>query len=101
MDSDVREKTDIFAETKIQEPKRYKVIFFNDDFTTKEFVVEVLMSIFHKSEAEAVDLMELVHTAGKAVVGVYTYDIALTRVEMTISLARKNGFPLRCEMSED
>lgn len=101
MDSDVREKTDIFAETKIQEPKRYKVIFFNDDYTTKDFVVDVLKKLYHKNEPEAILIMEQVHQKGSAVVGVYTYDIALTRVEMTISLARKNGFPLRCEMSED
>ena len=101
MDSDVREKTDIFAETKIQEPKRYKVIFFNDDYTTKDFVVDVLKKLYHKNESEAIFIMEQVNQKGSAVVGVYTYDIALTRVEMTISLARKNGFPLRCEMSED
>ena len=101
MDSDVREKTDIFAETKIQEPKRYKVIFFNDDYTTKDFVVDVLKKLYHKNESEAIFIMEQVHQKGSAVVGVYTYDIALTRVEMTISLARKNGFPLRCEMPED
>ena len=101
MASHVREKTDIFAETKIQEPKRYKVIFFNDDYTTKDFVVDVLKKLYHKNESEAILIMEQVHQKGSAVVGIYTYDIALTRVEMTISLARKNGFPLRCEMSED
>ena len=101
MDSDVREKTDIFAETKIQEPKRYKVIFFNDDYTTKDFVVDVLKKLYHKNESEAILIMEQVQQKGSAVVGVYTYDIALTRVEMTISLARKNGFPLRCEMYEE
>ena len=77
------------------------IVFCNDDYTTKDFVVDVLKKLYHKNESEAILIMEQVHQKGSAVVGIYTYDIALTRVEMTISLARKNGFPLRCEMSED
>ncbi len=85
----------------IKEPSMYKVIFYNDDFTTKEFVVEVLIVIFHKSEAEANSLMEKVHKTGSAVVGIYTYDIAQTRVQITLHNAREYGFPLRCEVEEE
>lgn len=78
-------------------PPDYKVVLFNDDYTTKEFVVQILERIFHKSGADAVSIMEKVHVSGSAVVGVYTYDIAMTRVQMTTESARSNGFPLRCE----
>lgn len=85
----------------IDEPAMFKVILYNDDFTTKEFVVEILVIIFHKSEAEANNLMETVHKKGSAVVGVYTYDIACTRAQMTMNSARVNGFPLRCEVVQE
>lgn len=88
------------TDTKILEPKRYQVVFLNDDYTTKEFVADVLQVIFHKSPEEALHLMELVHKTGAAVVGIYTYDIAHTRVNLTIKIAREHGFPLRCEMRE-
>ncbi len=78
-------------------PPDYKVTLYNDDYTTKDFVVDVLEQIFHKNESEAVSLMEKVHSSGSAVVGVYTFDIAETRAQLTVEAARKNGFPLRCE----
>lgn len=87
-------------ETEIQEPKDYKVIFINDDYTTMDFVVAMLVSVFHKSENEAVTLMETVHKSGSAVVGIYTYDIALTRKKIVVENARRNGFPLRVEVEE-
>ncbi len=80
------------------EPPECKVVIYNDDFTTKEFVVEILTQIFHKGESEAVTIMEAVHETGKGVVGIYTYDIAMTRANMATSRARKNGFPLRVEV---
>lgn len=82
----------------IQAPKDYRVIFFNDDYTTMEFVVQVLMSVFHKSADEAELLMRTVHKNGSAVVGVYTYDIAATRAMLTMKQAKAHGFPLRCEV---
>lgn len=88
------------TDTKILEPRHYQVVFLNDDYTTKEFVTDVLQVIFHKNTEEALQLMELVHKTGSAVVGTYTYDIALTRVNLTIKIAREHGFPLRCEMRE-
>lgn len=84
----------------VDEPKNYTVVLLNDDYTTKEFVVEILTGVFHKTPDEAVVLMETVHRQGKASVGKYPYDIAVTRVSLTTRLARKNGFPLRCELQE-
>ena len=80
------------------EPPECKVVIYNDDFTTKEFVVEILTQIFHKNEADAVNIMEQVHHSGSGLVGTYTYDIAMTRANMATSRARKNGFPLRVEV---
>lgn len=79
-------------------PPEKNVIFFNDDFTSMDFVVDVLVSVFNKSHEEAEDLMLEVHTNGSSIVGSYTYDIAVSRTNLTIHLARKNGFPLRVEV---
>lgn len=87
-------------QTKEKEPRMYHVIFFNDDFTTMEFVVHVLMLVFHKNEQEAYALMLKVHRSGSAVVGTYTHDIALTKKETAIQMARAEGFPLRIEVRE-
>ncbi len=86
------------VESEISKPLMFKVILLNDDFTTKDFVVEVLMSFFHKKEDEAYTLMETVHRKGSAVAGIYSYDIASTLVARVIKKSRENGFPLRCEM---
>ena len=85
-------------DTSIILPPDRKVVFYNDDFTTMEFVVDVLVSIFNKSHDEAEGLMRMVHEQGSSVVGVYTYDIAVSRTNLTIQAARKNGFPLRVEV---
>lgn len=91
-----REKT----KTKVQEPKKYKVIMHNDDFTTMEFVVDILTSIFHKNSQEAERLMLLVHNVGSAVVGTYPYDIAVSKVASAINRARSEGFPFRMSVEE-
>ncbi len=79
----------------LQEPRRYKVTIYNDDFTTMEFVVKILVCIFFKSEAEAEKLMLQVHHSDKAVVGIYSYDIAVSKVQKATQMARKESFPLR------
>lgn len=89
--SNVRERTNIDLKT----PRQYVVIFLNDDFTSMEFVVAVLVKIFYKSADEAEQLMLEVHHNGRAIVGVYSYDIARTRAERATELARSQGFPLR------
>lgn len=82
----------------ISEPLNYKVILFNDDYTTKDFVIDMLMNVFHKNETDAIILMETVHKKGSAIVGVYNFDIASTRAAIVVKHARENGFPLRCEL---
>lgn len=89
----VRNRTNV----DLREPRRYKVIIYNDDFTTMEFVVHILNSIFYKSLSEAEALMLDVHERGSAVVGVYSYDIATSRVRKATMLAREQNFPLRLE----
>ena len=79
----------------VKEPRRYKVIIYNDDFTTIDFVVMVLEEVFFLSEENAQALTLLVHLSTKAVVGVYTYDIAMSKVRKATNMARMNGFPLR------
>jgi ATP-dependent Clp protease adaptor protein ClpS len=101
MDFEIERGTEDISISGVERPKRYKVLMHNDDYTTMEFVVDVLMSIFRKSETEAVRLMQTIHEKGKAVCGIYTKEIAETKVAQTIGLARSNGFPLRCTMEEE
>lgn len=89
-----------YTNSKVAEPKRYHVIMLNDDFTTMEFVVEVLVDIFHKDPVSAESIMLAVHKNGKAVVGKYSYDIALTKVNTAMSKAEEEGFPFRLTMEE-
>ena len=79
----------------LREPRRYAVTIYNDDFTTMEFVVMILKQIFFKSEAEAEALMLQVHHSDKAVVGIYSYDVATSKVRKATNMAREAGFPLR------
>ena len=81
--------------TDVREPRRYKVYIYNDDFTTMNFVVKVLMVVFYKSKAEAETIMLKVHHGGKGLVGVYSYDVAVTKTERATKMAREEGFPLR------
>ena len=82
-------------------PELYKVILLNDDYTTMDFVVEVLETIFNKAPAEAFRIMMAVHTQGKGLCGVYPFDIAETKVETVIDRARENGFPLKATMEPE
>ncbi|HKL87307.1 MAG TPA: ATP-dependent Clp protease adaptor ClpS [Treponemataceae bacterium] len=84
----------------LKEPEQYRVILLNDDFTTRDFVVAILMGVFHKKHADAQVIMEEVHKKGRGVVGSYTYDIAATRCVQVHEIARMNGFPLRCVMEQ-
>ena len=88
------EETEVLERPKAHTPRLYKVVFHNDDYTTMEFVVMVLMQFFQKSETEATFIMLTVHKKGSAVAGVYTRDIAETKVQKTIQFARENGMPL-------
>lgn len=79
---------------RIDKPNLYNVIIHNDDFTTMDFVVEILMSIFRHNEDEAYNIMMLVHKSGKGIAGTYSYDIAMTKKIEATGLAREEGFPL-------
>jgi ATP-dependent Clp protease adaptor protein ClpS len=82
------------TERKLRKPPRYKVLLHNDDYTTREFVVEVLKGVFHRPEPEAVQIMLHVHQNGVGVAGVYTYEVAEVKVRTVESLARQREFPL-------
>lgn len=88
------------TERKLQKPKQYKVLLHNDDYTTMEFVVFILMAVFHRGETDAVQIMLHVHKNGIGVAGVYTYDVAETRIKQVEALARQHEYPLRCSMEE-
>ena len=89
--SQIRER----QRTDIREPRKFKVIIYNDDFTTMEFVVMILVQVFLKSENEAQTLMLQVHHSDKAVVGIYSYDIAVSKARKATNMAREQGYPLR------
>ena len=93
----VREKRKI----KVKEPDMYRVKMHNDDFTTMDFVVEVLRQVFFKSEAEANALMLSIHKSGYAVVGIYPYDIAVSKVKKTNLMAREHGYPLKVTIEQE
>ena len=86
------------AKPKLEKPKLYKVLLHNDHYTTRDFVVEILKSIFNKPETEAVQIMMHVHQNGVGVAGVFTFEVAETKVETVIEIARQNEFPLMCSM---
>lgn len=81
-------------EQDLETPRRYKVLFHNDDFTTMDFVVSVLQDIFHKSAIEAIAIMLKVHNEGIGIAGVYPYEIAKTKARKATDRARANEFPL-------
>ena len=87
-------------EEELKEPDEYRILLLNDDYTTMEFVVSVLMTIFHKALPEATRIMLDVHKKGKGTVGVFCYDVAATKVNQVHQLARQNGFPLKCTMEK-
>ena len=96
--TDFSSDTDIITDLEV--PPSYKVILLNDDFTTMDFVVNILMTIFHKNENEAVDIMLSVHRNGRGLAGIFPYDIAATKIQMTMKRARDAGFPLKCNMEK-
>ena len=85
-------------EVRVKKPNLYRVLILNDDYTPMDFVVHVLQKIFHKAIEEATRLMWKVHTEGQGLCGVFTYDVAQTKVYQTKALARKHQHPLECVM---
>jgi ATP-dependent Clp protease adaptor protein ClpS len=83
---------------KLKEPPRFAVLLHNDDYTTMEFVIEILRKYFHRTEEQAVQIMLQVHQQGKGVAGIYHHEIAETKVVQVHEYARSNGFPLKCSV---
>lgn len=88
-------------EVKIKHPKKYKVYILNDDYTTMDFVVDILMGIFHKTYEEAEAIMLEVHKSERGLCGIYTYEIAQTKVMQVTKKAKDSGFPLKAVMEEE
>lgn len=82
----------------IKKPRKWRVIILNDDFTPMEFVVGVLVRYFSKSDQEAFEIMKLVHTTGKGTAGVFTHEVADSKITCVSEIARENQFPLRLIM---
>ncbi len=86
----------VVEQPKVKRPRRYTVVLHNDDYTTRNFVVVVLMKFFHKSETEATQIMLHVHHKGYGIVGVFTRDVAETKAAQVMDYAREHGHPLKC-----
>src|SRR2546427_3538900 len=93
-----REDLAVATKKKVARPLQYRVVLFNDDYTTMEFVVHILESVFRRSPAEAVQIMLKVHVEGRGVAGLYPRDVAETKVLTVHDLARVAGYPLRAGM---
>jgi len=98
---DTEEITESKTREDIREPSLFKVFLHNDDYTTMDFVVEILVYVFHKSAEDATQVMLNVHRKGAGLCGIYTYEVAETKVDTVHRLARENGFPLKCTMEEN
>ena len=94
---------EVVSETRedVTEPPLYRVLLLNDDYTTMEFVVEILRTVFQKSIEDATRIMLSVHHSGAGVCGIYPFEIAETKVDTVHSLAREYGFPLKCTMERE
>lgn len=95
------DSTETIIKSKIQLPKKYKVLLHNDDYTTMEFVVFILKNVFHKTSAEAEQIMLAVHNQGTGTCGVYTHEIAESKTNKVTQLAKENSQPLKCSMEPE
>jgi len=86
---------------KTKPPSMYKVVLYNDDYTTMEFVIEILQRFFSMTTERAMQIMLEVHNKGSAVCGVYSFDVAESKVAQVIALAQQHGHPLRCDLEEN
>jgi ATP-dependent Clp protease adaptor protein ClpS len=88
-------------QVKTRKPPLYKCILLNDDYTPMEFVVEILKSVFHRTQAEATRIMLHVHQNGMGVAGIFPYEVAETKIRAVEELAKENQFPLKCVMEKE
>ncbi len=98
---DLKEDVVTENEEELSEPPLFKVLLHNDNYTTKEFVVRIIVSVFGKTLEEATQLMWAVHKKGVGVCGVYPFEVAETKVNLVTATARENGFPLRSTMEPE
>jgi len=94
-------KYDLEHDYELEEPKKYKVLLLNDDYSTMDFVIEILTKVFRKSIKESEQIMLDVHNNGKAICGIYTKEIALTKISQVKTMARKAEFPLKAIAQEE
>ena len=85
----------------LEEPQMFKVLLHNDDYTSMDFVVEILTGVFHKTHAQAEQIMLQIHEKGKAICGVYSFEIAQTKAQQVKQKAKQNEFPLLATIEED
>ena len=95
-DGEILEK----VEEGLKEPGMYRVLLLNDDYTTQDFVVEILITVFHKAPVDATRIMLDVHKKGRGIVGLYPFDIASTKVKQVKEMSRQREFPLKCVMEK-
>lgn len=100
---EIEDNTDVLteSESKLEKPKLYKVLLHNDDFTTMEFVVYILNTVFMRSEAESFAIMFKVHNEGVGVAGVYPYEVATMKAEKAMNMARAHEYPFLCTVEEE
>ena len=98
---ELEEEVDSEIRDDVREPPMYRVLLHNDDYTTMDFVVEIIMLVFNKSPEEAVNIMLNIHRNGIGLCGVYTYEVSETKVETVHAIAREHGFPLKCTMEKE
>jgi len=89
------------TEKEVKEPPMYKVFLHNDDYTTMEFVVEILLNVFNKSVEDSTAIMLNVHRKGIGLCGIYTHEVSETKMDMVHTLAQEHGFPLKCTMERE
>jgi ATP-dependent Clp protease adaptor protein ClpS len=99
-DESLETELKVKSSEKLLEPKMYRILMHNDHYTTMDFVIEVIMQIFHKPAAEATKIMLDIHKKGMGICGVYTYDIAVTKIFEVHKMAKKRQFPLKCSYEE-
>lgn len=101
MSGDLQKDLDVIEKQKVEKPKKYKVVLLNDDFTPMDFVVNVLKTVFHHSQASATRIMLMVHNQGVGIAGVYTREIAETKLVQVEQYSADAGHPLRADMEPE
>ncbi len=94
-------ETLVKTEKEVKEPPLYKVFLHNDDYTTMEFVVEILLHVFSRSMEDSTAIMLNVHRKGIGLCGIYTHEVSETKMDMVHTLAQEHGFPLKCTMERE